>query len=159
VDVVTSREFSLDAPVAEVWRQIINYPSWQGYTSVEHVSGPPGQEGEVVLLGKLEGELVWQPKYCRTLRLDPPHQVIWKVYPPRDNSEWAHEFTATVDYRLSQLETNKTRVAVQVIKEFSVPYADAGELDEVRKQESELQASVEDTYIPKLAEALRSHGA
>jgi hypothetical protein len=144
VDLVSYRELLLDAPINDAWRRAIDYPSWQGYTNLEHVSGPAGQEGEVCLISKPEGVLVWQPKYIRTVKLDPPRQVIWKIYSPMKGSKWDYEFTATVEYRLTQKEAHKTQLAIQVIKEYLVPYAHDSELDEVRRREYALQHEYED---------------
>jgi hypothetical protein len=134
---------------------VIDYPSWQGYTSVEHVSGPVGGEGEIVLIEKVESELVWQPKYCRTLKLDPPRQVVWKIYPGRlGDGGWELDFSGTVEYRFEEVGPSETLVDFQVIKEFVVPVDDAAELDEVRAREYRLQADVMAANHPRLVAVL-----
>jgi hypothetical protein len=148
VDVVQSREWQLNAPVGEVWRGVIDYPSWQGYPSVQHISGPVGQEGEIVRLEKPKGEFFWRPKYCRTVKLDPLRPVIWKVdsIEAPDDLKWS----ASVDYRLHMQEDGKTKLQCQVIKEFVVPYENERELDEVCKRENEQQGAYMDANFPRL---------
>jgi AcrR family transcriptional regulator len=155
VDLASYREVVLDAPIEQAWRRALDYASWQGYTSLEHVSGPVDAEGEVKLIRKPETELVWQPKYVRTVKLDPPHQVIFTIYSGGNTSDWEHQFTGTVEYRLTETGDGRTRFAFQCIKEYQVPYEEESELDEVRRREYELQKTYEDSIFPNL-EALVS---
>ena len=52
VYLVWDGEMMIDAPIKTVWRGILDYASWQNIPIVQHISGEPGAEGEVVLLKK-----------------------------------------------------------------------------------------------------------
>jgi hypothetical protein len=72
-------EMIIDASVEEVWRHAVDYPSWQNYSLVQHLSGTAGQEGEVVLLKKEETSGT-TPYLARTIKLEPGRRIIWKTY-------------------------------------------------------------------------------
>lgn len=151
VDIVSVQDLILNGPIAEVWPIAVDYPSWQAYIHRELVAGRAGEEGEVFLIGKDDDELAGQRKYCRTVKLDPPHQVIWRIYSEPGGGDWEYEFAGTVEYRLTETDNGqKTRFVIQVIKEFVVPYEDEAELVEVQKREYELQKAVENANLVRL---------
>ena len=45
---VSHYRIAIDAPLETVWRHVINVQSWMYEFSMDHVSGDPGQEGEVL---------------------------------------------------------------------------------------------------------------
>jgi hypothetical protein len=159
VDVVSVQDLVLNGPIDEVWPIAVDYPSWQAYVDRELVAGRAGEEGEVFLIGKNDDELAGQRKYCRTLKLDPPRQVIWRIYSEPGGGDWEYEFTGTVEYRLTEADGgNKTRFVIQVIKEFVVPFEDETELVGVQKREYELQKAVEHANLARLLAMLPSEG-
>ena len=72
-------ELTIDAPVPVVWRHAIDYRAWQNYSLVQHVSGTPGEEGELVILKKEEVSNV-TPYFARTIKLEPGRRIVWKTY-------------------------------------------------------------------------------
>jgi len=138
VYLVYSGEIILDAPVKDAWRHVINYPSWQNFPIVEHVSGEPGHEGEVVLLKKEEAGLTIGPYYTRTIKLDPERRVIWKVYLAElENVQGTGgaDITGWVEFRLYDDGENRSRFWYNLIYELLVPYEHESELGRYREQQ------------------------
>jgi hypothetical protein len=129
VYLVFTGEIMLNAPRDVAWPQAINYPSWQNYTIVQNVSGRPGEEGEVVLLKK--EELNFPPYYARTIKLEPPSRVIWKVFLDKDA---AMDLFGIVEFNLHEVG-GKTRFCYNLLYEFMVPYTDESELKAFRDQQ------------------------
>src|SRR5579859_3780402 len=100
VDLVWNGEMLFDAGIEDVWRHLINYSSWQDYSVVQHVSGEAGQEGEVVLLNKVEPGFTFPAYFARTIKLEPPRRVIWKTYP--QSTEPDIDFSGIIEFRLNQ---------------------------------------------------------
>src|SRR5688572_4451745 len=119
-------EMLLDAPVDKAWKHVLDYPSWQSYSSVEHVSGPPSQDGEVVRLRKDEKGFAFPPYYARTIKLDPPRRVVWKTYPESTGGQG--DFFGIVEFQLHEAQ-GKTRFCYNTIYEFLVPHAEEAELE------------------------------
>ena len=148
VYLVMSDELILDAPIERAWPKVIDYPSWQKYSTVRHISGPVGQEGEVVLLKKEEpGATSFPPFLARTLKFAPPHQIIWKTYP--ETGMEAGEFFGIVEFTLTSVG-NRTRWRTQLIYEFTIPYEDERELETFRKQQYENTRLMLSSTLPKL---------
>jgi hypothetical protein len=147
VDLVWNGEWTFDAPLHDVWRHVIDYPSWQNYSSVEHVSGQVGCEGEVVLLRKDEPGFEFPPYYARTIKLDPPHWVIWKTFPMRASPE--NQFSGIVEFRLNEA-SGRTRYWFQSIYEFSVPHTEEAELHKFRQRQNANMLRLYDSIYPKL---------
>ena len=42
-----SGKFDLDAPIGDAWSCILDYPTWQHFSLVEHVSGPRDRKSVV----------------------------------------------------------------------------------------------------------------
>lgn len=124
-------EIPLGAPVEKAWRHLIDYPSWQNFSLVQHVSGEVGQEGEVVRLQKAEANFTFPPYYARTIRLQPGHRVTWKVYleerTPQTN------FFGIVDFIVFP-EAEQTRLAHRCLYEFWVPHETLEELESFRRR-------------------------
>jgi hypothetical protein len=157
VDVVSVQDIVLNGPIDEVWPIAFDYPSWQAYIHRELVAGRAGEEGEVFLIGKEADELAGQRKYCRTVKVDPPNQVIWRIYSEPGGGDWDYEFNGTVEYRLTEADDGKkTRFVIQVIKEFVVPYDNETDLVEVQQREYELQKDVENANLSRLFALLPS---
>ena len=113
-------EAVLDAPVKTAWPCLIDYPSWQNYTRIESISGEPGQEGEVVLLDKDdgEGEDPSSPYYARTIKLEPEQRIVWKTFPYDEETE---DYFGIVDFRVEEVD-GKTHYSYALTYEFVVPY-------------------------------------
>lgn len=152
VYVVFEGEMMIDAPARYVWRHAINYPSWQNYSVNRHISGPRGQEGEVVLLQKNENVYVSQPYYARTIKVDPERRIIWKTY--RDNSD----YFGIVEFRLQEVD-GRTRFHNNALYEFFVPYEEEGELETFRKERLSISEAVFATVFPRLKELAEREAA
>lgn len=139
-------ETLLDAPVERAWPHVIDYPSWQSYSLVQHVSGPPGEEGEVVLLKKEEGG-EFPPYYARTIKLEPGRRIVWKTY-PQIRAE-GNDYFGIVEFRLLSAG-GKTRFCHESLYEFMVPYRDESELEAFRKRSYEGAAMMFESILPKL---------
>jgi hypothetical protein len=154
VDLVWNGEMLFDAPLEVVWRYVIDYPSWQNYSSVTHISGKAGGEGEVVLLRKDEKGFEFPPYYARTIKLQPPRWVIWKTYPVNASAE--NSFAGVVEFKLDKVD-GKTRYWFQSVYEFAVPYQDDRELDDFRKRQNDNMLTLYASINPKLKKLIEQH--
>lgn len=155
VHLVWTGEMTFNAPIAEVWRHLINYPSWQNYTTAEHISGKKGAEGEVVLLKKEEPGFKFPSYHARTIKLEPPRWVIWKTYPGDADQEY--DFFGIIQFRLDEVG-KQTRFWRQSLYEFLVPHNDESELDEFRKQRYENTAAMQASIYSKLRALIEGGG-
>lgn len=146
---VRNGEVMLDASVRHAWPYVVNYPSWQNYSIVQHVSGEPGEEGEVVLLKKEEGISAFPPYYARTIKLEPEKRIIWKTYPEKKNQ--GRDYFGFVEFRVYDAQ-GRTRFCYNTLYEFLLSYRDEGELDAFRRQQNENAESVYSTVFLKLKE-------
>jgi hypothetical protein len=143
VYVVYNGEMTINAPVETVWRLAIDYTSWQNYSVVQHVSGVPGQEGEVVLLKKEEKEYVSVPYYARTIKIDPERRIIWKTY--RDQTD----YFGIIEFIMYDAQ-GKTRFLNNALYEFLVPYQYQSELDAFRAERYRVTEAVCAAIFPRL---------
>jgi hypothetical protein len=118
-------EMPLDAPIDTAWKHLINYPAWQNYPEVRHISGPKGGEGEVVALQKKEEGFVFPPYFARTLLIDPPRRVVWKTTP---DTGAEIDFFGIIDFRLIE-RGGQTIFVYNNMYEWLVPYDDISELE------------------------------
>src|SRR5687768_15761936 len=102
VYLVMEGAFHIDAPLKEVWRHILNYPSWQNYSLVQHIEGEAGGEGEVVMMRKDEEGFTFPAYYGRTIKLDPESRALWKTYPAEKGPEG--DFFGIVDFRIREVQ-------------------------------------------------------
>jgi hypothetical protein len=139
VDIIFSGEFELDAPPAEAWPHVINYPTWQDFPIADHVSGERGGEGEVVRLKKETEAYTIGPYFARTLKLEPGSRVIWKVYidpsEPVEGVGDAADVAGTVEFRVAETGDGKTRFTYNLIYEYLVPYSDPAQVAAYREQQ------------------------
>lgn len=149
---VWNGETLLDAPIERAWPHVINYTAWQHYPVAEHISGVPGQEGEVVLLRKDEAGFSFPPYFARTIKLDPPRRVIWKTYPQQDTEGPA--FFGIVDFKLSDVD-GRTRFRYDFLYEFLLPGADERELEAFRATSYENTEKMFASILPKLKELVK----
>ncbi|WP_137388110.1 hypothetical protein [Rhodoligotrophos defluvii] len=156
VYLVIDNEMVLDGPIRDVWLHILNYPSWQNYAEVRHVSGTPGKEGEVVSLVKAEDGFVFPPYYARTIKLDPPNRVVWKTFIEKGTHEI--DRFGIIDFRLHDLG-ERTRFCSHLYYEFLVPYRDEAELDAFRKQQEENFRVLQTATRPRLRELVSRRAA
>lgn len=156
VYVLVNGDLTIDAPASEVWPHVLNYPSWQNYSSVQHVSGEPGAEGEVVLLRKDEKGFAFPPYYARTIRLEVARRAIWKTYPERTRPD--NDFFGIVEFRL-QDRGAQTRFSYDTLYEFMVAYNHKSELDTFRSQQQRNFEILVAAIFPKLKDLAERRGA
>jgi hypothetical protein len=149
VYVVIERETLIDAPVKTVWRHAINYPSWQNYSIVKHISGTPGQEGEVTLLKKDELAAPTTAYYARTIKIEPERRIIWKTF--RDNVN----YFGIVDFRFYDVD-GKTRFCNNSLYEHNIACRDERELDVFRAQAYSNMDELLRSILPKLKKLAES---
>lgn len=147
VYIVLTGSLTINASRGEVWKHVMNYPAWQNFSVVRHVSGEPGGEGEVVLLSKEERGFTFPPYYARTIRLEAQRRAIWKTYPAK--VEAGSDFFGIVDFRLEDAE-GKTRFAYNTIYEFLVSYVERSDLAKFRSQQEENFETLLGAIFPKL---------
>jgi len=155
VYMIANGELLIDAPVKTTWVHVMNYPSWQNFPVCEHISGPRGQEGEVVQLRKEEAGFSFPPYYARTLKIDPERRVIWKTYPVKPDEVG---FFGIVEFQLYDVQ-GKTRFVYQTLYEFEVPYETQSELDAFRKAQYDNFEVLTKTIFPKLKKLAEKKGA
>ena len=143
VYVVWNGEILIDAPIADVWRHALDYPSWQNYSTVRRISGEAGCEGEVMQLKKEEAGLNLPPYYARTIKLDPPRRVIWKTY--RDSPD----YFGIVEFRFDVVG-GSTRFCNNLLYEHLITYQNESEVEEFRKRRYEMVELSAASILPKL---------
>jgi hypothetical protein len=156
VYVVVTGETTFDTPIARVWRHLINYSSWQNYTTREHISGAPGREGEVVLLKKEEATYSSPPYYARTVKIDPDRRILWKTY--RGEAAGDKGYFGFIDFTLTA-DGERTIFRSNNIYEYLVAYTDERTLDEFRNKRYEISASVSAITRAKLKKLIEEDEA
>jgi uncharacterized protein YndB with AHSA1/START domain len=144
---VWNGEMLINAPIRNVWRYMLDYSAWQNFPIVRHISGPVGQEGEVVMLKKGEEGFEFPPYFARTIKLDPPHRVVWKTYLEKGSQEI--DIFGIVDFRAEKAQ-GKTRFLYNSTYEFLVPYRQKSELETFRKLQDENFRRLFSTVFPRL---------
>jgi hypothetical protein len=132
VYLVLTGDLMLDAPIAEAWVHVSQYWTWNHFAVRQHISGEPGQEGELVLLRKEEKGFLFPPYYARTIKVDPGRRMIAKTYPEKGTSEV--DFFGFVDFSVHE-QGERTRFCHNTIYEFLVPYKNESELEEFRRSQ------------------------
>jgi hypothetical protein len=125
VYVIMDGGFSLDASVDVAWGSVVDFPSWQGFSSIERISGVIGAEEEVFLLVKNGESFDFPPFYARTLRVEPHRRIIWKTF-PADVLEGTG-FVGIVEFRLESAEAGTSRFSYHSIYEFNGPFSSEAE--------------------------------
>jgi hypothetical protein len=128
VYLIRDLEITFDAPPERAWPHVVDYSSWQDYPTVQHISGEPGQEGELVLMEKAG---VATPYYTKTIKLDPGRRIVWKCYPETPTE--GNDYFGFVDFRVIGVEGGSC-FRSEAIFEFMVPYENESELDAFREQ-------------------------
>lgn len=147
VYLVWNAETTLDLPAQEVWPYVVDFPSWQNYSRVEHVSGKPGREGEVRLLQNAEKGFEVPPFYARTIKLEPGHRIVWKCYPSL--KETGKEFIGFAEFRLDE-EQGRTRFSYSILYEFQMPRSNEIEREAFLKQQHENMDALFALFVPRL---------
>jgi hypothetical protein len=143
VYIVREGSMFIGAPVKEVWRLALDYPSWQNYSIVRHISGEPGGEGEVVLLKKEEAGVQTTPYYARTIKLEPKRRVIWKTF--RDDTD----YFGIVEFRVEGKDGG-SQFSFNVLYEHVVTYNDEADVDAFRIRQYGNVDTLFSTILPKL---------
>jgi hypothetical protein len=153
VHLVFSTELHLNAPVNAAWPLVVDYTRWQNYPLAQHVSGTPGEVGEVVILAKAEADFETPPYYTETVFLEPGRRITWKIYPKdADGDEGflgADQFLGFVDFRVDP-DGDGTRFTAHSIYEYMVAHESQAELDTFRAEQHGLMTSMFGTIFPKL---------
>ena len=150
VYLVWEGELILNSDVSQSWRHILNFPSWQNYSSVESVEGPVGKEGEVVILRKDEEGFTFPPYYAKTIYLKEQEKVIWKTYPLDGD-----DFIGFIDFRVESIG-DKTRFRYHTIYEFIVECDRDSDLLEFKVEQYKNFGNLFDSILPKLVELVEA---
>jgi len=137
----------IDAPLRATWRCLINYPSWQNFRRVQHISGRPGAEGEVVLLEKAETGFTFPRYYARTIVLQPERKVIWKQF--ADPASQGLDFFGIVTFSAVAAQ-HGTSFSYDLLYEFLIPYREEEELGALSKRQYENFDALLSVVVPKL---------
>lgn len=148
--IVWNGEMMLDARPEDAWPHVINYPSWQNYSIVRHVSGEVGQEGEVMLLQKDEGGPS-APYFARTIKLDPGRRIIWKTFCEKGSQEIEH--FGIVEFKVDEA-AGKTRFSYNLLYEFEMPPRSESELQAFRNEQYTGIQSLLAKVLPKLRDVV-----
>jgi hypothetical protein len=124
--IIVDGELLLEAPVGVAWTCIIDYPSWQSYSTIERLSGVVGAEDEVFYLTKGEEGFEFPPHFTRTLKIVPESHIAWKTF-AADVPEGTG-FIGIIQFRVAPAnDPRKTRFTYQAVYEFNGPFASAAE--------------------------------
>jgi hypothetical protein len=153
VHLVLSNELPLNAAVDAAWPLVVDYTRWQNYPLAEHVSGTPGEVGEVVILAKAEADFETPPYYTETICLEPNHRITWKIYPKEQAGEGgflgADQFLGFVDFRVDP-DGDRTRFTATSVYEYMIS---AESEEERRRFLADARAGAESMFasiFPKL---------
>jgi len=122
-------EMTINAARKDVWRHVVNYPTWQNYSTVQHLAGNPGEEGELVLLKKTEAGIELGPYYARTIKIEPERRFTWKTFTDREELNGF----GIVEFRLDDMK-GATRFYYNTYYEIHVDRQSESKLAELRKQ-------------------------
>lgn len=147
VYIVASSETPIDATIAQTWPFLVDYPSWQNYTTVETIEGTPGEAGEVVRLKKEDGGFVFPTYYARTILVEPERKIIWKTFLDEDTPE-IQRF-GIVEFRLFERD-GQTIFWSNLIYEFTVPYETDQDLRDFEAMQNENFRTLQATTRPRL---------
>ena len=137
----------LEAPLHRAWPHVLNYPTWQNYSKVEHIRGPRGGAGELVILRKEEKGFSFPPYCARTILIEPERRLIWKTYSAEPGKE--ADFFGIVDFKLTAVG-RVTRFECSVLYEFNVAYTEEAELGRFRDEQSRNFKGLFEAVFPKL---------
>jgi len=156
VNFVICGELTIDAPVEAVWPRALEYTSWQHFTHVESISGKASEEGEVVLLRKVEKGLEeFPPYYAKTLKLVNKKQIVWKTF-PKEGEDFS-DFTGIIDFRFRPVNGN-TNFSYSIYYEFRIQENDDKKVQEYeRDMKANFEALIADT-MPRLKHLVESEG-
>jgi hypothetical protein len=110
--VTRTGSLNISAPIAIVWKHVLDYPSWQKYAIVETVAGEHNEEGEVLYLMKDEG-LDMEAYHARTIQLIPERRALWKTF------REGQDYFGIVDFNVEKISETETRFFYIVVYEFA----------------------------------------
>lgn len=146
VYLVWNGELLIDAPTSVIWPHVLNYPQWQHFSITNRVAGRPNEEGEIVLLKKIEAGFDFPPYHARTIKIEPERRIIWKTYPehPDDRS-----FFGIVDFVLTP-QGHQTRFNYNLLYEFVRQGETEEEVASFKEQQRKSSQDVFDVIFPRL---------
>jgi len=117
-------EVIVNRPIAQVWRQFLDIPSWVTSHYIECVHGEPGTEGCITRVSfKKAKEMNFPPAhyhYCKFIKVIPERQWILKTYAERGGSYGVKEFHTFDDGRVFAVNADRTRVVFNLFTESQV---------------------------------------
>jgi hypothetical protein len=140
-------ELLIEAPLQTVWRNMLDYPSWQHFPTVKHLSGEPGQEGELVMLKKVEKGFEFPAYHAYTIKLEPLRRVIWKVY--LETGVEPYEFFGIVEFEVDAV-AHQTLFSYHLLYEFLLPTDDRVAVEQFREQQHESFSALVTQIFPNL---------
>src|SRR5690348_5356755 len=83
-------EVVIDRPLAQVWKQFLDIPSWVITHHMEYVYGEPGTEGSIARVAFKKAKEMNFPlahhHYCKLIKVVPERQWIQKTYAEKGGS-------------------------------------------------------------------------
>lgn len=146
VYLVWNGELLIDAPASVVWQHVLNYPQWQHFSITQRVAGRPNEEGEVVLLKKIEAGFDFPPYHARTIKLEPQRRIIWKTYPQHIEDR---SFFGIVEFVLTP-QGDKTRFNYNLLYEFVRQGETESEAMAFKEAQRKSSQNVFDVIFPRL---------
>jgi hypothetical protein len=115
-------EIVIDRPVAEVWKQFLDLPSWVANFDVKNVHGTPNTEGSITRVNFNEAKEQGLPPqhyhYCKIIKLIPERRYVLKTYSAEGGS-YGMQMLGFDDGRFVALEgEGKTKISFAVFCEY-----------------------------------------
>lgn len=159
VYLIMDGELLLDAPVDVAWPCVTDFPSWQGFTTVDReIEGVKDEAYEVFRLFKEEEGFEWpEPYYARTLMVDPEKRIVWKTFPT--NVPEGTGYFGIVDFRLESADDGKSLFSYHFVYEFNGPFDSEEERHAYGKMQEENFKVLWTSIGPKLEHYVASRKA
>jgi len=114
-------EVLIDRPIAQVWKQFLDIPSWVTSHHIENIYGEPGTVGSITRVSfKKAKELAMPPPhyhYCKLIQVLPQKQWVLKTYSERGGS-YGFDMKGFDDGRVFAI-ADKTRVTFNLFIEYT----------------------------------------
>jgi hypothetical protein len=139
-------ELLIDAPASVIWPHVLNYPEWQHFSITNRVAGRPNEEGEIVLLKKIEAGFDFPPYHARTIKIESERRIIWKTYPEHTEDR---SFFGIVDFVLNP-HGGQTRFSYNLLYEFVRRGETEEEVARFTEAQRKSSQNVFDVIFPRL---------